>query len=57
MTGRNSLSFKLIKPTGEQAIARNIPDGGNDINKTIWKWLIFWTAHEDMKVEMIPEVK
>ena len=27
MTVRNSLSFKLIEPTGEQAIVRNIPDG------------------------------
>ena len=31
MTGRNALSTELMKPTGEQAIVRNIPDGGNDM--------------------------
>lgn len=50
LTEPNALSIELIKPTGisKPLWVRIIPHGGNDM-----KWILFWTADKDMKVNMI----
>ena len=53
MTGRNALSMKLIKPTGQQAHCDFVI-----LYTRWWKWHeIFWTTDKDMKVEMILAVE